>query len=251
MTEEHLWAEWMHPYLPTLPDAQKEEVYRIARNRRTVLTHNKIQQGQVYTKRLKVVCKKCNNTWMSGIEERVKPILIPLIQGVPITLTEEYKVKLARWIVLKVMAAECENSSDAVLAQESRTEFMDTLVIPRGMKIWISNHDSESWYTGYWHQTLTATLTRRPPITGGHKNIQTTAFGVGHMFSLAFVTTLEGFDCEPNVESLGIGRQLWPLRRRNIVRPLPILSESDVDRLATSIRELLASPNVEWRPLPK
>ena len=39
------------------------------------------RQGGAITKKLRVVCETCNNEWMSEIEDRVKPILAPLILG--------------------------------------------------------------------------------------------------------------------------------------------------------------------------
>src|SRR4051812_4197374 len=103
MSKEHLWPEWMHPYLPKLPGAKKEDSYVRKTNKTIVQKYKKAQQGHAYTKTLKVVCKNCNETWMSQIEENAKPILIPLLQGLSFALNEIDNVKLATWFALKIM----------------------------------------------------------------------------------------------------------------------------------------------------
>jgi hypothetical protein len=189
MTEEHIWSEWMHPYLPKIPNAKKSEVYELLRmNAWVTQTRKKPQQGHVYTKTIKAVCKNCNETWMRSIEENIKPILIPLLRGQPFTLRQKEKIKLATWLTLKVLVEEQEYPAEAVVQQQTRTEFMKSRKIPEETKIWIGIHDTDHWYTGLWHRTLTATLGPTPPITGRLKNIQSTAFGIGHVFSLTILT---------------------------------------------------------------
>jgi hypothetical protein len=59
MTEEHLWPEWMHPYLPQMPDIKTTAGHHRVLFGEIVI-ERKIREGQVFLKRFKVVCKKCN-----------------------------------------------------------------------------------------------------------------------------------------------------------------------------------------------
>lgn len=45
----------------------------------------------------------CNGSWMSGIEETAKPILLPLMQGAPTTLDSSAQKTLATWAQLKAI----------------------------------------------------------------------------------------------------------------------------------------------------
>jgi hypothetical protein len=250
MSEEHLWPEWMHPYLPTLPDPEKQEGYQVIRMG-TIVSERRmsIRQGHTYTRKFKVVCKRCNETWMGDIEEDTKPILIPFVQGSPMTLLRNHRIKLARWLALKTMVIEQENPKDAVLQEDARAGFMDTQNIPREIRAWLFTHDDTDWYASFWHQTLIASFTPdHPPATGRLKNVQTTALGVGHLFAFMIVTTLPGANFKLNQELRYFTRQLWPLRPEPIAWPLPRFPA--VDRLAHHLSELMRSPIAAWRPLP-
>src|SRR5205085_10125063 len=105
---------------------------------------------------------------------------------------------------------------------------------------WSKNMDcssnDESWYTGYWHRTALVTLSREPPVLRNFKNIQTTAFGIGRLFTLSFITTLLELEFNPtSFERIGLVRRLWPLERDNIVWPLPLAPNRDIDQLAESL----------------
>jgi hypothetical protein len=66
MSEEHLWPTWMHPYLPINKEYGKHEMYGTVIDRIFRTIRKKPQMGQVFTMRIQnVVCKNCNETWMS------------------------------------------------------------------------------------------------------------------------------------------------------------------------------------------
>jgi hypothetical protein len=247
MTEEHVWPEWMHVYLPKMPGRQTLAGRHRIRLGETIV-ERKARVGYVFTRRFKLVCKRCNTTWMSGIEDATKPILIPLLQGLPFTLLHKHRVTLATWIALKVMVTECIDINDAVITSHERDAFRLNRIIPQGLRFWIGTHDSQDWYTAYWHETLAGNVGRfpTPPAerTGELKNMQVTAIGIGHIFALAFASSIREIKMNP----YGRIRQLWPLRQSGLVWPLPGLSDADCDALAHSLRELMTSPMAVWVP---
>jgi hypothetical protein len=60
--------------------------------------------------RLPCVCKKCNNTWMSGMETTVKKFLGPMIDDFAIPLDRQYQQNLSEWTV------KCATCNDTVYA---------------------------------------------------------------------------------------------------------------------------------------
>lgn len=60
-------------------------------------------QDRIATKRTAVrcVCQKCNNGWMSELENEIKPVLAPMINGYRTLLTPDEQMTLARWASLK------------------------------------------------------------------------------------------------------------------------------------------------------
>ncbi len=99
-SEEHIWPRWMHSLLPEKQGAQRLfDATELLENR---------PFGRVLHKHFKprVVCRPCNNEWMSGLETATKPILRPLMLGEPQHLDRRSQTILATWASLKNMVAE-------------------------------------------------------------------------------------------------------------------------------------------------
>jgi hypothetical protein len=175
---------------------------------------------------------------MGNIETTSKAILIPLIQGRPATLLRNDRRILATWIALKVMIVDGEIPTDSVISQSERTAFKELKKIPPGMRIWIAQHDSITWYSGLRYLPLRGvSKLEKGTLTEG-KNIQTTAIGFGHLFALALVLGQLEFKFNINVTSaLPNVRQLFPIRDQVIKWPLLTLLDSHVDRLSQVIKE--------------
>ncbi len=81
---EHVWSSWMHEYIrkPNAPKSFIRKEFQIAgATRERTEISSKESRGDVTTMQLKVVCQNhCNGGWMSRMETRVMPILIPLIE---------------------------------------------------------------------------------------------------------------------------------------------------------------------------
>jgi hypothetical protein len=239
MSGEHVWSEWMHPYLPEIPHVKKWGVYRRLRGAwEAIIDHQKPQQGHAYTLTIKAVCKRCNETWMSEIEADAKPILVPMLRGLHITLRQPEKIKLARWFALKVMVAEQRQPRDAVVGEVERRAFGTTRVIPDSFQIWIGAHDLDVWYSGYWHQSMTASLT---PALPPRRTIQASAIGVGHILSLSVVCTLAGYDISPRMP--GKIERLWPVTDDDIRWPLPTLTLHEARDLALILAHVMTAPS--------
>ena len=87
MSKEHIFPEWMQKYFST------SDVW--GNNFRIVddfgpfgkRKNQRIEKGPLHkfgnplAQKLKVVCQKCNNGWMSVQQQRIKPLLVPLLKG--------------------------------------------------------------------------------------------------------------------------------------------------------------------------
>lgn len=239
MSDEHLWPEWMHPYLPKLENPHRDETYQyVSTTTKAAGIHKQIRQGHVYTRKFHVVCGNCNNGWMGNIETDTKEILIPLIQGRQATLLRNDRRRLATWIALKVMVVDGEIPTDSVISQAARAAFKEVRKIPSGLKIWIAQHDSITWYSGLRYLPIRGVMELEKGALTEGKNIQTTAIGFGHLFSFALVPGRLNFKFNINITvALPNVRQLYPIREQAIQWPLPTLGDSHVDRLSQVIKE--------------
>ena len=62
-------------------------------------------------------------------ENLTRPILLPIIQGLPAIMDRAAQEKLAAWFVMKSMVAEFSQPDDVATPQKSRTRFMQTGII--------------------------------------------------------------------------------------------------------------------------
>jgi hypothetical protein len=254
MSEEHLWPEWMHPYLPVNPEYGKHEIFGSVSRRIFRAVRRKPQMGQMFTLRIKhVVCSKCNNTWMGQIEENTKPVLIPLVQGTPITLTIENQKLLAIWLTLKMIIIERARPRDAVIPLDDLVIFMKSNTIPSSVKLWVLYHDVEDWYTAlYTESNLMTTVTQPPPIAGDIKNVQVTALGIGHLFVFAWITTNPEIQFEPELfKRFGFAKRIWPIEQKNITWPLRCIPPPAPTMLALSLQIFNNAPFTARGTLPE
>jgi hypothetical protein len=86
MSREHIWGDWLRDYVvANAVNHQMQATRAIAPGESDRVT-TKLKSGDPLSTNLEIVCAKCNNEWLSQIQERAKPILIPLIQGMSIEL---------------------------------------------------------------------------------------------------------------------------------------------------------------------
>lgn len=76
-----------------------------------------------HTVRVKVVCKPCNNNWMSQLEDAAKPYIVELLTGHGTLDAEELEV-LGRWAIKTAMMCEYWYPRGIVSTQAMRTAVM-------------------------------------------------------------------------------------------------------------------------------
>ena len=81
MSKEHFWSSWMDSVIPKGEKNEYTNIILSGQDENLSMDSISVRQGDVITKKIRVVCKKCNSGWMSRIEETVKPILLKLMNG--------------------------------------------------------------------------------------------------------------------------------------------------------------------------
>lgn len=255
MSEEHLWSEWMAPLLPKNKGTryvEYAESFRATQPAGPKLLRDR--QGGAIDKRYKVVCKRCNETWMSAMEMAVRPRLIPLIKGEPILLGECDRQMLADWIMLKAFVVEHTSYRDfpaePISSQQDREYFMLLRQLPFGVRIWIAQHTSpEKWRSAVFGHNFGAAPPHGPlPPPPRPKNTQIITLGIGallvHIFWTTSATLYSWIKFEGLVPPF---RELWPMTKDDIRwRPLLTISEYDIEKLVQSSDAFVAGPHVQF-----
>lgn len=106
MSKEHIWGKWLKDYVRQ--DLLKHGMFTQVVNRPGTpnTEHLRIKSGDPLQSKVRVVCMKCNNEWLSVIQDRTKPHLIPLFTGTTRVLGAEAQESLATWITMATMTAE-------------------------------------------------------------------------------------------------------------------------------------------------
>jgi hypothetical protein len=89
----------------------------------------------------KHVCKKCNDTWMSQLEDRAKPILTPMIIGTPLVLRSEHQAAIATWCFKTAIMADFLSTPQS-LTEATYREFFELRAPPSNCVIGVAAHIS-------------------------------------------------------------------------------------------------------------
>src|SRR4051794_16250232 len=109
MSKEHVFSDWINDVLP--PDGTHNRIRirgfdaggGINNPFHDASTH---RQGGPATLTARVVCEECNSGWMSKLQDRAKPVLIPLINGKSASIGREAQGVLASWATMLSMTTE-------------------------------------------------------------------------------------------------------------------------------------------------
>lgn len=92
-SKEHVLPKWV---TNEFPDAIKWETI----NRLTNYTRKTTKHVNITAKH---PCENCNNGWLSRLENKAKPILAPLIHGVPTTLSPSAQAVIGIWFFARAV----------------------------------------------------------------------------------------------------------------------------------------------------
>ena len=215
VTKEHVWADWLDPYLMTgvvNHGRMSGTIYRTHAVREV-----KKQSGSSQSGRVRVVCRECNNGWMSVLQNEAKPILVPLLKGEKTILHRKAQSILAAWIAMFTMVAEFQSRTPrkVAISPAHRRHLMDRRMVPSDWKIWIGYYERQSWPAVYVHNAL--------PVSSESSSInhtedgfplpntQTTSFVLGKLYIHAISTAVRGGINRQRVQAPGIV-QLWPIK---------------------------------------
>ena len=136
---EDVWSTWILQDLkPSLP------------------VHRKI--GKTFAKwvdspevRIKCVCKKCNNGWMSDIEGENKPHMLAMMNDKPTVLEPAQQKLLTRWAILKAMVLDGASPArrKPFYSESERRSMKPSLrSLPAGTHTWIGRLSAKSFHAG-------------------------------------------------------------------------------------------------------
>lgn len=249
MSKEHFWPDWMSSYFEKSSNSRYgRQIYTSEVKSPSILSEQKYQNGHLSTKKFRVVCKKCNNGWMSQLEEKVKPLLLRSMENKLITLSTQCLSILSRWLVMKVIVAEQAENGLQVTPEADRKLFHESQQIPDYFRVYMARHNTAD-NIGYHRYTCTLALSKdklSPPLDGLNRNMQTVSFLIGPMF--IFITAARVYDF--NLESKLNFDQLcciYPNKSEEVSwNTIKELDKSEMESIVWALDRLTSSPSIKY-----
>src|SRR6266496_3328492 len=144
LTEEHLYSRWTRRFVPR----DMRQFRRLASTSFFDKSYFSITRkpGDIRDWSVSCVCTACNNGWMRRLENRARPIMIPLIMGGRIRLLPQQQKTLAGWAAMKAMVAEYSDIEYVTTHHMHRKYLYRTQLPPtKGWAIWIAHYQRKSW----------------------------------------------------------------------------------------------------------
>jgi hypothetical protein len=103
---------------------------------------------------VKRVCRECNHGWMeTDIEAPARPILTPMIQGRPSSLTPEEQQRVATWAVKTHMMAQYRHIPLRPVVEEQLRWLFEKRTPPPKSRVWITGYVGHLMH-GAWGRTF-------------------------------------------------------------------------------------------------
>ena len=179
------------------------------------------------------------------MEKRTRPILMPLIQGVPHTISTFDQKYLATWIAKTVMVAEYAFPANVAVPDRERLHMLANLEPPPNWKIWIADYRETKWRNlaiSHHIAALFPSKTDKPESAPPDTHL--TCMGIGHFFVCAVATTdIRRFSLKD--DSVSDLRCIWPVRLDRLSwPPAGMLTDDKADYIAASLSRVAGIPSV-------
>jgi hypothetical protein len=205
LTREHIWPRWLRKYLKY--DDTGHHGHGTGgvemQGRIGTLHPNSVRfrTGDIRSRKVRLVCRKCNSEWMSRLQQKAKPLLLPLIRGEWIDLSANDQKIISSWAIMFTMVIELLDPRTDAHSFDQRNEFSKTSEPPPGWFIWIGQ--ANDWPWPFWHYGW-GIHPDRPKDFTPLPNVQTTTFGVGHLLfhTLSFGPPLEKMQPPLGIDTL-------------------------------------------------
>jgi len=257
ISKEHFWPQWAGQYLTKTSETHNISELHAAEGKAPKQLKSLIKrQGNVVTKKIRVVCRDCNHGWMGSLEERVKPTIVNLLQGHNYKLNMDQIDSLSLWASVKTIVAEHAESHMALTPSADRYLVYKNGSIPEYFRIFMGFHSSETTAAYIRHSaTISLSMSGPDPALSPdiRRNIQTVSFLVGPLLFHVMATRVASFNLdEVFVFSSSALAKLWPSSQKEIdLSLLKRIDNAGLSTIANSLDKLVSLPTVKYGgPLP-
>lgn len=197
--------------------------------------------GDPASRKLRVVCERCNNGWMSRLQDKAKPVLIPLLTNKRWQLDLESQKTLASWITMFCLVySQCAPQGCASYEEDFRKfasaqDPFNWWLISIGMYTgndWRTRIETYSSFVKYGYGSPFQ------PKTPPRVNTEATTAVIGNLlihtfFSAEYPVRIlrEGYPGSTFHQEFNL-YQIWPPARTEISPTCRVINDTDATRIA-------------------
>lgn len=247
-SKEHIWPVWMHKYLKINGDGKHTSEAHTYEYKKHLESKKIERQGDLTTKKLRVVCQQCNSGWMSLLESSVKPIMIRMLALEEMVLRPIEQGLLARWIVMKVIVGEYDSKGINFTPTVDRVAFKNNNTIPEYFAVYIGTHNekSDSAWLRFSNTLSRSSSALSPPLEGVTRNTQSITFICGTLFIYVFGIRVKGL---MPVDMLKLPQltRIIPMESNIVIWPPEnTLTSKEMGRIAYALYDMSNLGNVKY-----
>lgn len=176
--------------------------------------------GHSGSRKVSAVCDRCNERWMSNLEEAAKPILIQMITGRGGEISPSMQRTLATWAAKTAMTGERIVAESAVIKQSQRAWLKERLEPPKDWIIWAVPYSGTEWRNlGLFQHSGRVELAPVNDDGAVEHSLGLTFMGMGHLLLQIFHTSWPGY--WDGVLDARHTTRIWPLTGETIQWPAP------------------------------
>jgi hypothetical protein len=229
-----MWADWLRGYIPReMAEHYTASHTFVPGKPERLLKH---RTGDPHSIRIKCVCRKCNNDWISELQENAKPYLVPMLEGTKITLAAKGQRAIATWAAMMIMVSEHMDKDEEMVATppSDRRWFYENRRPPASRwRIWIGQHRRET-HELFIHNVMPLgteeEIKRLGAKTPASPNTQTSTICLGQnlvIHAMGFHRVwgfIRRIKLSPEVSP--VMRQIWPIQS-TVIWPTSQLALND------------------------
>jgi hypothetical protein len=159
LSAEHVFPLWLQRHLSVVEPDTPDNMFhhRIMSEDGSIAPGKLARPGSWKSLKLRIVCKNCNNGWMSVIQQNAKSIIVPFVTGSWPIISEEKITRLVSWIMDRVFVVDFTNSDTGDIPPLHRKLFLRRRSVADGWYIWIGRFAEfgEAPHWNKWHRILT------------------------------------------------------------------------------------------------
>lgn len=256
VSKEHIWSKWIRDILPPEPWHASNLFVRGSvdpnGNGDHLLKQTKRWEGAMQSRAPKIVCRTCNNGWMSQVDERAKAPLTKMIRTGEFILSEDDQSAVAAWVAKSAITGHFVYSSRQVVCDDDLQHLMKTRQAPPNWQISASHYIGYRWdrsqvfvfYSlGEWVENGEYVAA---PKTDTERNSMILVFAIGDVAFEVRMSSLRNWSFLKNTR-LQVGNmiQVWPSLTQAISWPTWCVGDDFLDYLAKDFHRTLVAAGFE------